>query len=112
PGWHREKIAQLVQSLPRRVRDPLRDLREIARTIADATEPFEGPMPAALSDALEAVAGVRVPSEAWAIDELSPHLRFHFRVVEGGRTLGEGRDLRALQARFGGRARTMSNEPR
>jgi ATP-dependent helicase HrpA len=105
PGWHREKIAQLVQSLPRRVRDPLGDWSAVARALADATRPFDGPMLPALSRALESIAGVRVASDAWAIDELSPHLRLHIRVVEAGKTLGEGRDLRALQARFAGRAR-------
>ncbi len=49
--------------------------------------------------------GVRVPADAWNLEDLPPHLRFFFRVVEGGKTVGQGRDLAELLERFGGRSR-------
>jgi len=98
PGWHREKITQLVESIPVRARAREVDPRALARELA----PFHGSM-------LDAVArGAGVSRRDLRLDEVSPHLRFHFRVVEGARTVGEGRDLAALQDRFAMRARQAS----
>lgn len=95
PGWHREKISQLVQSIPSRSVVKELDPRELASEL----KPFEGPM-------LERVArAAGVARRDLRVDELSPYLRFNFRVVEGARTVGEGRDLLALQDRFAMRAR-------
>jgi ATP-dependent helicase HrpA len=89
PGWHREKITQLLESIP----------RVEPRAIAAELRPFEG----AMLDTVARAAGVL--RRELRVDDLSPHLRFHFRVVEGTRPVGEGRDLAALQDRFAMRAR-------
>ena len=101
PGWHREKITQLVQSIPARsVGKPI-DAVQLALEL----KPFEGPM-------LETVArAAGVSRRDLRPDEISPHLCFHFRVVEGTRVIGEGRDLRALQDRFAMRAREALARP-
>jgi ATP-dependent helicase HrpA len=89
PGWHREKIRQLIEPLP----------ASVARTIAAELRPFDGPM-------LESVArAAKVAIRDLRLDDVSPHLRFTFRVVDGTKVVGEGRDLRALQDRFAMRAR-------
>jgi ATP-dependent helicase HrpA len=41
--------------------------------------------------------GVRVPSDAFDVDKLPPHLRITFRVVDGGTVVAAGKDLAALQ---------------
>jgi ATP-dependent helicase HrpA len=41
--------------------------------------------------------GVRVPSDAFDVDRLPPHLRITFRVVDGGTVVAAGKDLAALQ---------------
>jgi ATP-dependent helicase HrpA len=95
PGWHREKIAQLVSDVP--------GIGPHVDAIAKTLVPFEGPMLAKLREEIRARLGVEV--RGFPVDELSPHLRFLFRVVEGTRTIAESRDLRALQERFSARAR-------
>jgi ATP-dependent helicase HrpA len=105
PGWHREKIRLLCEGLPKAVRKGLVPVPETAALIADSLRPFEGPMLPALGRALHDLTGVRVPPDAWSLDDLPPHLRFFFRVDDGGRTLGTGRDLGPLRERFGARAR-------
>ncbi|MGK3986316.1 ATP-dependent RNA helicase HrpA [Sorangium sp. So ce136] len=106
PGWHAEKIALLLESLPKALRKALVPLREVAREIAADLRPFQGPMRAALARAVEDRTGERVPDDAFRPDELPPYLRFYFRVIgEDGRVIGEGRDLRELKDRLSGRAR-------
>ena len=97
PGWHREKIAQLCETLPHGY--------SVSRQVAETLRPARnGSMLTALSAAILEKTGTRVPPSAFRLDEIATHLRFNVRVVEGSRTLAEGRDLRALQNRFGARA--------
>jgi ATP-dependent helicase HrpA len=107
PGWHLEKITLLLQALPKAVRKTLVPLPEVARTLAESLRPFAGPMLPVLARAVHDLTGVRVPPDAWDLAGLPPHLRFHFRVVDGGRVLGEGRDLAVLKERFAGLAREV-----
>jgi len=105
PGWHAEKITLLCHGLPKAARKALHPLPEMAAEIARSLRPFEGPMLPALSRAIFDLTGMRVPESAWNLDDLPPYLRMWFRVVHGGRVIGEGRDLRELKDRLGGRAR-------
>jgi ATP-dependent helicase HrpA len=105
PGWHREKITLLCHSLPKAIRKALVPVPDTARTLAESLSPFEGSMLPVLGRAIFDLTGARVPADAWNVDDLPPHLRFFFRVTEGGKTIGQGRDLAVLIERFGGRAR-------
>ena len=105
PGWHAEKIALLCHSLPKASRKAIAPLADVARELALGLRPFEAPMLPALSGAVYDLTGARVPRDAWSLTDLPPYLRFYFRVVDGERVVGEGRDLAQLQERFTGRAR-------
>jgi ATP-dependent helicase HrpA len=50
-----------------------------------------------LSRELLRLRGVSVPPDAFDLDRLPPHLRFTFRVVDGDKVVGSGKDLAALQ---------------
>ncbi len=103
PGFHREKIAQLLEGLPPAVRSALGPLDPLADALAAELRPFSGPMLESLSRTVRARTGVDV--RAWNLDDVSAHLRFQLRITDGGRTLATGRDLVALQERFAARAR-------
>ncbi|WP_437671630.1 ATP-dependent RNA helicase HrpA [Sorangium sp. So ce131] len=106
PGWHVEKIALLLESLPKAIRKALVPLREVARDIAADLRPFQGPLRPALARAVEERTGERAPPDVFRPEDLPPYLRFYFRVIgEDGRVIGEGRDLRDLKDRLSGRAR-------
>jgi ATP-dependent helicase HrpA len=65
----------------------------------------QGALLEAIGGVLHQISGVAVPADAWRLDALEPHFRMRFQVVDGtGATLGAGRDLGALQARFSGPA--------
>jgi ATP-dependent helicase HrpA len=105
PGWHADKITRLCQALPKAIRKALVPVPEMAGEIARSLRPFEGPMLPVLGQAIHDLTGVRVPPDAWNLDDLPPYLRFSFRVVDGGRVIGQGRDLGELKERFAARAR-------
>jgi ATP-dependent helicase HrpA len=105
PGWHAEKITRICQSLPKAVRKALTPLPEMAGEIARSLRPFEGPMLPALGRAIFDLTGSRVAPDAWNLEDLPPYLRFYFRIEDGDRVIGQGRDLGDLKQRFGARAR-------
>jgi ATP-dependent helicase HrpA len=104
PGWHAEKITLLCESLPKAIRKALGPLPDLAATLAQSLRPFEGPILPVLGRAILDLTGVRVAPDAWNPRDLPPYLGFYFRVVEGDRPLGEGRDLGDLQDRLRARA--------
>jgi len=66
--------------------------------------PHRGPDISDISDITETLArevfrlrGVRVPPDAFDLDKLPPHLRITFRVLDGDKVVGAGKDLGALK---------------
>jgi ATP-dependent helicase HrpA len=111
PGWHEDKIAALLEELPRADKKDLggsADLRSLAHGLAAAAKPFSGPMIPALVRAIEAETGVRVREEAFRTDAVAAYLRATIRVVDvDGRVVTQNRDADDLLRRFGARARTV-----
>jgi ATP-dependent helicase HrpA len=108
PGWHQEKISALLHELPRAVRRELGDLGDLARALASKLVPFDGPMVPALARAVSEATGVDVSEDAFRPDAVAPHLRFSLRIVDDdGKVVAQGRDLDALLAQHGARARAV-----
>jgi len=105
PGWHADKISLLLHGLPKAVRKGLVPLPDLVRTLAANLRPFQGAMLPALTRAIHDLTGIRVPPDAWNLADLPPYLRFYYRVTDGDRSAGAGRDLVDLQDRLGGPAR-------
>jgi ATP-dependent helicase HrpA len=117
PGWHETKLAALLEALPKAVRKAIASLcplGELARGLAAALRPFDGPMLPTLERALLERTGERVPSDAWDLRALPAYLGIYFRVVdERDKVLGHGRDLAELQRTLGHRAKQLwSTAPR
>lgn len=106
PGWRREKLLLLVESLPKSLRKQVGPARDVVDSILSSLRPFEEPLRPALARALFELTGVRVPVSAFRVTDLPPWFTFHYRVTDpSGHVLGEGRDLAALAERLGPRAR-------
>ncbi len=105
PGWHAEKISLLLHALSKPMRKSLAPLPDLARTLAENVRPFDGPMIPALTRAIHDLTGVRVPPDAWDRSDLPPYLRTTFRVTDGDRVVGQGKDLADLQDRLAVAAR-------
>jgi ATP-dependent helicase HrpA len=110
PGWQAENIAYFLHDLPKVARREVSQaggsLNDVARRLAETLVPFEGPMMAALADALSALTSSRITADAFHPQNAPRHLRFLIEVVgDGGRVVAEGRELAELQRQLGMRAR-------
>jgi ATP-dependent helicase HrpA len=109
PGLLGEKVAELIRALPKSLRRNFVPAPDFARAFVDTLDDMPGgaaPLPQALSAHFERISGVAVPIDAWHESELPAHLRFNIRLLgPGGEILRESRDLDALKAEFGARAR-------
>ncbi|RYF07291.1 MAG: DUF3418 domain-containing protein, partial [Comamonadaceae bacterium] len=110
PGMLQAKIQALLKSLPQRPRSRFVPLPESAARIAalfNAPERFgHGSLTDALLKQVRDETSLDVKRADFKLDMLSPHLFMNFRVVdEHGRQLGHGRNLGALKAEWGAKAR-------
>ncbi|MEG1788621.1 MAG: ATP-dependent RNA helicase HrpA [Kiritimatiellia bacterium] len=100
PGLLPEKILWMIQALPSRVRHVLGALSEVQGLLLSRVQPYRRPLSETLFRLLRDEKAVRVDETVWEEARLPAHLRMNFRVEEEGETLGEGRDLAPLLARF------------
>ncbi|MBV7540789.1 ATP-dependent RNA helicase HrpA [Acidovorax sp. sic0104] len=110
PGMLKDKIQALLKSLHQRPRSRFVPLPESAARLAalfNAPERFgTGSLTDALLKQVRDETSLDVKRADFKLDMLSPHLFMNFRVVdEHGRQLGHGRNLGALKAEWGAKAR-------
>ena len=126
PGLLREKVLQLVKTLPQKIRAKLMPLPEFADGFVAAVTPSEEPLLAALIAYIHETRGLN--ARGWALtadsfraDALPAHLFMNFRLVESldespaaykacggpreGRLLAMSRNLAELRAEWGREAR-------
>ncbi|MBS0391157.1 MAG: ATP-dependent RNA helicase HrpA [Proteobacteria bacterium] len=110
PGMLKEKIQALLKSLPQRPRSRFVPLPEHAERLAQLFLQQERWSQGGLIDVLLKQArdetSLDIKRADFKPDMLSPHLFMNLRVTdEHGRQLGQGRNLAALKAEWGGKAR-------
>ncbi len=98
PGLRHELVTALIKSMPKAVRRNYVPAPDHAAAALAGVRPDEPLLPA-LERELRRLTAVPVPPDSWQPDQVAEHLRMAYRVLgEDGETLGEGRDLAALQA--------------
>ena len=110
PGMLKDKIQALLKSLPQKPRARLVPLPDSAEKLAALLSAPERWAQGALTDALLAevrqMTGLDVKRADFKLDMLQPHHFMNLRVVdEHGRQLGQNRNLPALKAEWGVKAR-------
>ncbi len=110
PGMLKDKIQALLKSLPQRPRSRFVPLPDNAARLAEllgTPERFgQGSLVDVLLKQVRDETSLDVKRADFKLDMLSPHLFMNFRVVhEDGRQLGQGRNLGALKAEWGAKAR-------
>ncbi|MBL8288577.1 MAG: ATP-dependent RNA helicase HrpA [Rubrivivax sp.] len=107
PGMLAAKVQALAKSLPQRPRSRLVPLPEFAEAFSSTTAFARGSLLDALLNAVRERTQLPVQRGDFKLEQLSPHLFMNFIVVdEHGRQLGSGRDLAALKAEWGAKARS------
>jgi ATP-dependent helicase HrpA len=110
-GLLRDKVTHLIKSLPKNLRRNFVPVPQYVTAVLEVVEPGEGQLLSALSEAIKRKTGVEVPQDAWDMADLPPFLLMNFRVVDDeGRELAMGRDLPALRAQLGVKARRQFSE--
>ncbi|MBV8621649.1 MAG: DUF3418 domain-containing protein, partial [Curvibacter sp.] len=110
PGMLKDKVQALLKSLPQKPRARLVPLPDSAERISHSLSQGEafghGGLLEALLRQVRDITQLDVKRADFKLDMLSPHLFMNFRVVdEHGRQLGTGRNLGALKAELGAKAR-------
>jgi ATP-dependent helicase HrpA len=106
PGMLREKCILLIKSLPKPLRRHFVPVPDFADACLQASDGAGGGLTEFLQAQLQRMTGVKVPEDAWRPELLPAHFSACFELDDGhGQRLAEGRDLAALQRRFGARAR-------
>ncbi|MGH3727741.1 MAG: ATP-dependent RNA helicase HrpA, partial [Micromonosporaceae bacterium] len=100
PGLRQELLTALLRSLPKPLRRNFVPVPDHATDVLEGlTGPDDGPLLPAVEHELADITGITVPRGAWQPDQVPPHLRIAFRVVdEKGERVAEGKDLNALKA--------------
>ncbi|MGZ5269409.1 MAG: ATP-dependent RNA helicase HrpA, partial [Ramlibacter sp.] len=110
PGMLRDKVQALLKSLPQKPRSRFVPLPESAARLAGELTTTERWAVGSLTDMLLKMVreqtSLDVKRTDFKLDMVPPHLFMNFRVVdEHGRQLGTGRNLGALKAELGAKAR-------
>ncbi len=97
PGLLGMKVAEILRSLPRGIRRDLNPVNESAAEIAERLGPPERPLTEAIAAAAHKLYGVRIPGDAWDLQDLPAFLRMNVRAIDkNGLTLGQSRDIGEL----------------
>ncbi|CAG1770702.1 hypothetical protein BAC3_01268, partial [uncultured bacterium] len=100
PGLLEEKCIALIKGLPKNLRKHFVPVPETVKRCLEIEPDFKTSLPEWLSLRLRKLTGEAIPLNEWNLDDVAPHLKMNFRVIDGdGKLLDYGRDLKALQAK-------------
>jgi ATP-dependent helicase HrpA len=98
PGLFEEKITALVRSLPKSLRVNFVPVPDAVARVLPMLESGHGSLYAQLANALSRTGGVLVPRDAFRDDQLPPHLRMNFVIVnDAGEEVARARSLATLR---------------
>jgi ATP-dependent helicase HrpA len=103
-GMLEEKCIAMIKSLPKNLRKHFVPVPETVKRCLEIEPDFKGAVQEWLSNRLRKLTGEAIPLNAWAMNSLPEHLKMNFRIVEDGKLLDYGRDLKALQAKHASQA--------
>jgi ATP-dependent helicase HrpA len=104
PGILVEKATQLIKTLPQKLRRHLVPVPEFAAAFCREVPASNAPLLQALARYIREQKQIDVPLDAFRLEQLPPHLRMNFRVVdEHGRQLGVSRNFASLHAELASR---------
>jgi ATP-dependent helicase HrpA len=111
PGLLKEKVIQLVKTLPQKIRSKLVPVPDFAAEFVAAVPPSDKPLvPSLIHFILQSrglnARGWEITPDAFRPDALPAHFSFNFKLVdENERQLGMSRSLAELRGEWGGKAK-------
>jgi ATP-dependent helicase HrpA len=116
PGLLKEKVVQLVKTLPQKIRSKLVPVPDFAAEFVAAVPPSDKPLVMALIHYILQTRGLNargweITPDAFRPDALPAHFAFNFLITdEHGRQLGLSRNLAELRGEWGGKAKQEFSE--
>ncbi len=110
PGLLKEKVVQLLKSLPKQTRKQLVPIPDAAEECSKHLHNHSIPLYRNLSSYLFRTRGIKIEDKEWSSCVLPDHLKVNFRVFDSGKKLvAQGRDLEQLREQLSGKANTAFN---
>ena len=101
PGLRTEKVAQLLKTLPQKLRRHLVPLPEFATAFCRDVPASDTPLLQALARYIREQRQFETPLDAFRLEQLPPHLLMNFRILdEHGRQLGMSRNFAQLRGEW------------
>ncbi len=101
PGLIKEKVTELIRSLPKQLRKNFVPAPNFAEACLQAITYGEGDLLLKLRDHLHKMTGITVEPAQWDQDRLPDHLKLNFKVIDAhGKVVSEGRNLFVLQGKL------------
>ena len=98
PALLREKITQLIKTLPKNIRKNFVPVPQYADACIEAITDRSSPLLYTLSQQLTQISGIKIPDDAWQIDSLDAHFFMRFDIRDQhNKKIAHGRNLSALQ---------------
>ncbi|SEP79877.1 ATP-dependent helicase HrpA [Basfia succiniciproducens] len=98
PGLRHELIVSLIKALPKSLRRNFVPAPNYAEAFLARVANFDKPLTETLSYELRRMTGVNVEVEEWKLEQIPPHLRMTFRVIdEKGKKIAESMNLDELK---------------
>lgn len=108
PGLVEEKIASLISSLRKSQRRLLVPIKDYAKAALERLEEPSGSLIERLAIILSQLSGLTITGDDFNFDKVPAHLNMRIRVIdESGEVLGQSRDVGAMKARWGAKARAQ-----
>ena len=102
PALLKEKVAQLIKTLPKSVRKNFVPVPQYAEACVDAISDRSQPLIQAISQQLHKMSGVKIDESDWQTENLDPHFFMNFDVRDDKNiSVAKGRDLVQLQQELG-----------
>ncbi|ABR74517.1 ATP-dependent helicase [Actinobacillus succinogenes] len=98
PGLRHELIVALIKALPKSLRRNFVPAPNYADALLARVTDFNKPLAETLSYEFRRMTGVNVETDEWKLDQIPPHLRMTFRVIdEKGKKIAESMNLDELK---------------
>jgi len=111
PALREALLVALIKSLPKQYRRNFVPAPNFASALMAALDPDKAavakqPLLDAIPYHLHRMTGVKVPPDAWQLDQVPVHLWINFRVTDGhGKMLAQGRDLTQVKEQLSGKVK-------
>ncbi len=109
PSLLQEKVAHLLKTLPKNVRQKLPPPVQLAKVFSERSAADENSLPLQLSRFLLNDFKIMVPADSWALDKMPSHLNIRYTVTDDrGHEIKTGCDIGKLQKEIADRVQQTS----